>query len=139
METHPPGSLFLFIAVQMVLRLPLEKSYGSQKEISTRLSWAKGLGRGVPMSFRVERRVTARNSVVLFVSGTIQGGHVDTLREAVIRETGGVALDLEHVSLVDQNAVKLLGQYEADGIEIKNCPAYVREWISRERADGRKQ
>jgi hypothetical protein len=77
--------------------------------------------------------------VILFVSGTIQGGHVDTLRAAVVRETGRVALDLEHVSLVDLNAVKLLGQCEADGIEIENCPAYVREWISRERADGPKQ
>ena len=88
------------------------------------------------MSFRVERLVTAQNSVILFVSGTIQGRYVDTLREAVVRETGRVALDLEHVSLVDLNAVKLLGQYEAGDIEIKNCPAYVREWISRKRADG---
>ena len=86
------------------------------------------------MSFRVEQLVTAQDSVVLCVSGTIQTEYVETLKDALARETGAVAIDLRHVSLVDHDAVKLLAQCEANGIEIKNCRAYVRDWISRERS-----
>jgi hypothetical protein len=58
---------------------------------------------------------------------------VDTLRELLGREKDGVAIDLTEVILVDREAVRLLAISEADGIEIRNCPAYIREWISRER------
>jgi hypothetical protein len=52
----------------------------------------------------------------------------------VEREKGGVALDLEEVILVDREAVMLLAHSEANGIELRNCPAYIREWVARERA-----
>jgi hypothetical protein len=29
--------------------------------------------------------------------------------------------------------VKLLALTEARGVELRNCPAYIREWIERER------
>jgi hypothetical protein len=44
-----------------------------------------------------------------------------------------VAVALAEVELVDREAVKVLAQAEANGIELKNCPAYIREWITRER------
>lgn len=71
--------------------------------------------------------------MVFRVSGRIQAEHVDTLRELLGREKDGVAIDLTEVILVDREAVRLLAISEADGIEIRNCPAYIREWISRER------
>ena len=43
-------------------------------------------------------------------------------------------LDLKDVTLVDPDAVKFLARWEADGIKFENCPAYVREWIERERS-----
>ena len=36
--------------------------------------------------------------------------------------------------LVDREVVKLLALSEANGIELRNCPAYIREWIAKERA-----
>ena len=71
--------------------------------------------------------------MVLRVSGRIRGEHVDTLRELLGREKGGVAIDLKEVILVDREAVRLLALSEANGIELRNCPAYVREWVARER------
>ncbi|MBV8552790.1 MAG: hypothetical protein JOY54_15960 [Acidobacteriaceae bacterium] len=56
---------------------------------------------------------------------------MDTLREVLGREEQGVALDLTEVNLVDRQGVKLLAASEANGIELRNCPAYVREWVSR--------
>ena len=50
---------------------------------------------------------------------------------------GGLALDLTEVTVVSIEAVKALTVAEANGIELRNCPAYVREWISRWRECGR--
>jgi anti-anti-sigma regulatory factor len=45
-----------------------------------------------------------------------------------------IVLDLKDLTLVDGDAVKFLERSEADSIKLKNCPAYIREWIRRERA-----
>jgi hypothetical protein len=71
--------------------------------------------------------------VVLRVSGRIQAPHVDTLRELLGREKDRVAIDLKEVILVDREAVRLLALSEANGIELRNCPAYIREWVAKER------
>jgi len=44
----------------------------------------------------------------------------------------GIVLDLEDLTLVDQDVVSFFRRCEADGIELKNCPAYIGEWIHRE-------
>jgi len=54
---------------------------------------------------------------------------VDTLRELVEREAGRVAIDLKEVTLVDGEAVRLLALSETNGIELRNCPAYVRDGL----------
>jgi len=46
-------------------------------------------------------------------------------------------LDLSEVTLVDLDVVRFLISCENEGIELANCPAYVREWILRERVEGR--
>jgi hypothetical protein len=35
--------------------------------------------------------------------------------------------------LADRDAVKFLRSCEANGVKLENCPAYVREWIEREK------
>jgi len=35
--------------------------------------------------------------------------------------------------IVDRDAVEFLALNEANGIALRNCPAYIREWITRER------
>jgi len=60
---------------------------------------------------------------------------VDTLRNELRQESGALAIDLKNVSLVDREAVKLLGRCETNGTELRNCPPYIREWVTRERAE----
>ena len=57
------------------------------------------------------------------------------------RETanGLLALGLKDVTLVDRGAIKFLARCEADGIELENCPPYIREWIQRERDRSRRK
>jgi len=47
-----------------------------------------------------------------------------------------IVLDLSELTLVDEDAVRFLASCETDGIQLKDCPAYIREWIRREREDG---
>jgi hypothetical protein len=87
------------------------------------------------MSCRIDRVVNSESLVVLFVSGCVQGEHVDMLRGVLEEESGGSTIDLKNVLLVDREAVKLLALSEANGTELRNCPPYIREWVTRERAD----
>jgi hypothetical protein len=88
---------------------------------------------------RIDRVVSAENLVVLVVSGCVTGEHVDMLRGVLEQESGRFTVDLKNVLLADSEAVKLLALSEAHGTELRNCPPYIREWVTRERAetDGR--
>jgi hypothetical protein len=44
-----------------------------------------------------------------------------------------VVLDLGEVTLVDVDAVRFLASCESDGVTLLHCPAYVQEWMNRER------
>ena len=86
------------------------------------------------MSFRIDRVVSVENLVVLCLSGRITGEDVDMLRGEMEQESGGFAIDLKNVVLVDREAVKLLAFSETHGTELRNCPPYILEWVTRERA-----
>jgi len=57
------------------------------------------------------------------------------LRDVLEQEAGPLAIDLKNVLLVDRQGVKLLALSETNGTELRNCPLYIREWVTRERAD----
>ena len=87
------------------------------------------------MSCRIDRSVDAENFVVFFISGRITGEHVEMLRSVLRQESGGFAIDLKHVLFADREGVKLLALSEASGTELRNCPPYIREWVTRERSE----
>jgi anti-anti-sigma regulatory factor len=91
------------------------------------------------MSCKIERTVDGEGFVVLRVSGRIHGESVDTLRELIGQEKGRLALDLTEVIVVDREAVRLLAVSETNGIELRNCPAYIREWVTKGRVFGYEQ
>jgi anti-anti-sigma regulatory factor len=84
------------------------------------------------MTYRIDRDV-AEHRVILRISGRITGEEVNVLRSLLEQEKTAVAIDLKDVLLVDREVVQLLALHESNGTEIKNCPLYVREWITRER------
>lgn len=83
------------------------------------------------MTLRIDRAST-ETGWVLQVSGRIAAEDVRVVRTA-LDEPGVVAIELGEVALVTREAVTLLAQAEAAGIALRNCPAYVREWITKER------
>jgi hypothetical protein len=91
------------------------------------------------MTCKMERIFTPDGLVVLRVSGHIDAEHVETLRELTQKEKvtkDGMAIDLTEVFLVSHEAVEALALAEANGIELRNCPAYIREWVSRVKVCG---
>src|SRR5262249_18852287 len=85
---------------------------------------------GNHMSCRIARLVIGEDAVLLCISGRIVGRDVDMLRGLLEQEKSAVTIDLQHVLLVDREAIKLLALTEANGTELKNCPAYIREWVT---------
>jgi len=76
--------------------------------------------------------------VVFKVSGRLDAENVGDLKALFSSEANGrrIVLDLLELTLVDRDAVRFLEGCEADGIELRNCPTYIREWITRERQRG---
>jgi hypothetical protein len=83
------------------------------------------------MTCRIDR-LWIHQGVALRISGRIAGEDLEVLRTA-LEEIRVVAIELAEVELVDRDAVEFLALSEANGIALRNCPAYIREWITRER------
>jgi hypothetical protein len=87
------------------------------------------------MSCRIDRVVGGDDIVALCISGRITKEDVDTLRNAIEAEASAVAFDLTNVVLVDREVVRFLAHRELNGTVLRNCPPYIREWVTRERAE----
>lgn len=72
--------------------------------------------------------------VVLTVSGRLKAGNVSELSTLLEAEPAdrSLVLDLKDVVLVDRDVVRFLRECETDGIELRNCPPYIRAWITQE-------
>jgi len=71
--------------------------------------------------------------MVFSLSGHMQSREVAELKSLFDQDYKTIALDLQDVRLADREAVKFLRDCEAHGMKLVNCPAYVREWIEREK------
>jgi predicted metal-binding protein len=70
---------------------------------------------------------------VYTLSGRMEVEQVPELKELLDRDDRNIILDLRDVRLADRKAVKFLRSCEKDGMKLENCPAYVREWMDREK------
>ena len=83
------------------------------------------------MTCKVVRLVERDQLVLLHMSGHLQEVHVSMIEELIAKETDSVFLDLAEVTLVDREAVRFLAVCKVRGIELRNCPGFIREWISK--------
>ena len=79
----------------------------------------------------------ANGEVVFKLSGRMGAEDVGELETLFSAEANGrrIVLDLKDVTLVDQDAVSFLKRCEGGSIQLKNCPAYIREWIKGQRRE----
>jgi hypothetical protein len=84
------------------------------------------------MTLRIER--SARQGFTVFaLTGRMETEHVTELKELFDRDYRDIILDLRDLRLAHRDAVRFLRRCEVDGMKLKNCPAYVREWIESEK------
>ena len=78
---------------------------------------------------------SSNGQVVLKLSGRMGLEDIAKLKTLIKSEAKGrhIVLDLKDVTLAGQDAITFLERCEADNITLKNCAAYVREWITRQR------
>jgi hypothetical protein len=82
---------------------------------------------------RIEAQVRL-DRVIFAVIGRIESNDLPELKRVIDSHSPPVILDLNEVRLVDRDVVMFLANFETDNGRIRNCPAYIREWIRRERA-----
>ena len=84
---------------------------------------------------RIEKHSDGRVSR-LRLCGRIQSDHIDCIRSAMNDCCARKMLDLSEVTLVDIAVIRFLIRCEDEGVELVECPPYVREWMRRERTEG---
>jgi hypothetical protein len=82
---------------------------------------------------RIQR--SENGEVVFTLSGRMDEADIAELETLIRSEADGqgIVLDLKDLTLAGQDAISFLERCEAGGITLKNCAAYVREWITRQR------
>ena len=83
------------------------------------------------MTLRIERSARQRFTVFT-LTGRMEAEHMVELRDLFDSDYRNIILDLQELRLADREAVKFLRSCERDGMNLENCPAYVREWMDRE-------
>jgi anti-anti-sigma regulatory factor len=80
-------------------------------------------------------RRSANGQVVFTLSGRMDEEHIAELETLIGSEPKGrqIVLDLKDLTLVGRVAISFLERCEANGVTLRNCSGYVREWITRER------
>jgi len=86
------------------------------------------------MTLKIERS-ERQGSAVFVLSGWFEAEHIEELGGLFKqeKEATAIVLDLKEVRLADRGAVQFLAQCESVGVRLVNCPAYIREWIGKQK------
>jgi hypothetical protein len=87
------------------------------------------------MTLKIQKRLDQPDCLTFALSGRIQSEHLVHFSIPLEQERRRIVLDLKEVILVDREAVRFLAFCETKGAELRNCPAFIREWILRERSN----
>jgi hypothetical protein len=80
-----------------------------------------------------DRAIGAAGNPRFYAKRADEGQEVAELKELVDADYKKIVLDLRDVRLADRDTVKFLRDCEAGGMKLENCPAYLREWMNREK------
>jgi anti-anti-sigma regulatory factor len=84
------------------------------------------------VTLKIEKTL-GEHCTIIKLMGRIRAEHLSELKAQIATSVPRILLELGEVSLVDADAVRFLSTCESEGIQLQNCPAYIREWIVRER------
>lgn len=78
---------------------------------------------------------SANGEVALRLIGRMSEENLPEVKSLIDSEQNNsrIVLDLKDLTLVDREVVHFLGQCETAKIRLRNCPAYIRDWIDGDR------
>jgi hypothetical protein len=85
------------------------------------------------MTLKIESAFDGKTAT-LRLSGRIEEDHLAAIQDEIKRYHPRLAFDLGEATLVDREVVRFLAAQEVEGVELLECPRYIREWIARERS-----
>jgi hypothetical protein len=85
------------------------------------------------MTLKIESAFDGK-AVTVRLSGRIEEDHIAEIQAEIRRYHPRLAFDLGEATLVDREVVCFLAAQELDGVELIDCPRYIREWIAGERS-----
>jgi len=86
----------------------------------------------VRVTVKIEIMLGAEGNIIKVI-GRLRAEYLPELKGRIETSGGRTALDMDEVTLVDVESVRFLSICETQGVELRRCPAYIREWIARER------
>ena len=80
--------------------------------------------------------VPGEHSACIRLIGRLRAECLPELKAQIEAAGRGIVLEMDEVTLVDIDVVRFLSACEAEGIQLRGCSAYIREWIAREEESG---
>ena len=85
------------------------------------------------MTLKIESAFDGK-AVTVRLSGRIEEDHLAAIQAEVRRYHPRLAFNLGEATLVDREVVRFLAAQEVEGVELLDCPRYIRQWIACERS-----
>ena len=83
---------------------------------------------------KIERQSDGTSTIISLI-GRIRAEDLAELEKQIRDTPQAKVLDLSEVTIVDAEVIGFLSASEREGTRLVGCPAYVREWILRERGE----
>jgi hypothetical protein len=87
------------------------------------------------VTLRIET-IRGNEGTSIKVIGRLRAEALPDLEAEIKASVRVIALEMDEVTLVDVDVVRFLSACETQGIELRGCPPYIREWIAQEEESG---
>jgi len=83
------------------------------------------------MTLRIVSEVREDGSTIRLI-GHMRTEHVEHVRAELTVNRAPIAFDLDELRLADLDAIRFLAAAERQGVILRHCAPFIREWIARE-------
>ena len=83
------------------------------------------------MTLRIVREVRKEGTTIRLI-GRMRAEHIEHVRAELTASRTPTALDLDELRLADVDAIRFLAAAERQGVVLRHCAPFIREWMARE-------